>query len=139
MPSDAAAAGFTVVSESLVPVATGDPARFIGQVRQTDVLPALQSDGLRGSRIDYAPGARSNWHVHTGEQALVVTRGRGLVQWEGLDRPIELHAGDWVHVRRGIPHWHGAAPDSEFSHLAITATGDTIWHEAVTDLDEGAS
>ena len=74
----------------------GDSCRLQGQVRQADILPCLHPEELRASQLSYDLGAHSNWHVHTGEQALVVISGRGLVQWEGLDRPVELHAGDWV-------------------------------------------
>lgn len=132
MTTSGAADGFRVVSESEISAVTGDQCRFTGHVCEAELLPAQQPEGLRASRIDYLPGARSNWHVHTGEQALVVTRGRGLVQWEGLERPIEVQMGDWVHVRPGIRHWHGAAHDSEFSHFAITATGETLWDDPVT-------
>ena len=124
---------FKVVSESDVQLSSADPAKFTGDVAQAEVLPAVRPEGLRGHRFSYRPGARSNWHVHTGEQALVVVHGRGLVQWDGLAEPQVLEPGDWVHVQPGIAHWHGATSDSEFVHLAITATGVTEWGEPVTD------
>ena len=61
----------------------------------------MRPEGLRGHRFSYRPGAGSNWHVHTGEQALVVVHGRGLVQWDGLGEPQVLEPGDWVHVQPG--------------------------------------
>jgi quercetin dioxygenase-like cupin family protein len=125
--------GFRVVAEEDVPPRSADPAKFVGKVEQAEVLPALQEGGLRGHRFAYAPGARSNWHVHAGEQALIVVSGRGLVQWEGLDEPRAVTPGDWVHVRPGVPHWHGAAPDSEFTHLAVTASGGTEWRDPVAE------
>lgn len=121
------AADFEVVSQDEVPGRQPDPAKFAGEVSQQEPLPATQPDGLRGLRFSYAPGARSAWHVHLGEQALVVTEGRGLIQWEGLAEPRELAPGDWVHVQPGVPHWHGATADSTFVHLAVTASGGTEW------------
>jgi quercetin dioxygenase-like cupin family protein len=120
-----------VVSETDVASAPGNPERFTGDVWQAEILDALRDDGLRGHRFVYGPGARSNWHVHTGEQAIVVLDGTGLVQWEGLDEPRLLRPGDWVHVLPGVPHWHGAAPDNVFVHLAVTASGTTQWGEVV--------
>ncbi|GAA2850397.1 cupin [Actinoplanes cyaneus] len=122
---------FKVVPESSVPSPAGSAENFDGQVWQADVLRAEQPGGLRGHRFAYAPGGRSHWHVHTGEQALIVVAGRGLIQWEGLDEPRELQPGDWVHVEPGVPHWHGAADDSIFVHLAVTATGATEWGDRV--------
>ena len=87
---------FKVVSESDVQLSSADPAKFTGDVAQAEVLPAVRPEGLRGHRFSYRPGARSNWHVHTGEQALVVVHGRGLVQWDGLAEPQVLEPGDWV-------------------------------------------
>lgn len=120
-------ASFKVVSEVDVVSSAADPAKFSGEVSQAEVLPAVRTEGLRAHRFTYGHGARSNWHVHTGEQAIVVVKGAGLVQWAGLDEPKVLNPGDWVHVQPGIAHWHGAAADSNFVHLAITASGKTEW------------
>ncbi len=118
---------FRVVPEASVPSPAGSPDTFAGGVWQADILDRQAPDGLRGHRFTYAPGGRSNWHVHTGEQALIVVAGHGLIQWEGLDEPRELQPGDWVHVEPGVPHWHGATDDSVFVHLAVTASGETQW------------
>jgi quercetin dioxygenase-like cupin family protein len=128
-------ATFKVVSEADVKAEAANPEKFTGDVTQAEVLPEMRPRGLRGHRFAYRPGARSNWHVHTGEQALVVVEGRGLVQWDGLPQPKMLEPGDWVHVQPGIAHWHGAAPDSDFVHLALTATGTTEWGDPVADTD----
>jgi quercetin dioxygenase-like cupin family protein len=124
---------FKVVPESAVASPAGSPDRFQGDVWQAEILPRDRAGGLRGHRFTYAPGGRSHWHVHTGEQALIVVAGHGLIQWEGLDEPRELRPGDWVHVEPGVPHWHGATGDSVFVHLAVTATGDTEWGGPVAD------
>jgi quercetin dioxygenase-like cupin family protein len=94
---------------------------------------------MRAHRFVYAPGARSSWHVHTGEQAIVVLAGRGLVLWQGLAEARLLQSGDWVHVEPGVPHWHGAVPDDNFVHLAISATGQTQWRDPVSLADYQAS
>jgi quercetin dioxygenase-like cupin family protein len=109
-----------------------DPAKWTGQVWQANIL-TTTTDGLRSDRFVYAPGYRSNWHIHEGEQALVILGGRGVIVWEGLETAELLGPGDWVHVSPGTPHWHGAVPDDTFVHLAITATGGTVWRDAVDD------
>ena len=112
-----------------------DPERFTGAVRRTVHLPGATHGGLVGLRFDYVPGARSHWHVHLSDQALVVVEGRGLVDWEGSDGASDLEAGDWVRVVPGVPHWHGATADDTFSHLAATAPGETQWLGPVSDDD----
>ena len=126
---------FRVVAQDSVEAEKADPDCFTGEVTRADVLPRRRPAGLQGNVFSYAPGARSSWHVHEGEQALVVVSGEGLVQWAGLDTPRRVRAGDWVHVTPGVPHWHGATPDSEFSHLAITASGATDWKDPVSQED----
>jgi quercetin dioxygenase-like cupin family protein len=110
-----------------------DPSRFSGLVWRTDTIDASAGGGLSGLRFNYAPGARSHWHVHTEEQALVVLDGRGWVAWEGGPGPQALAPGDWVHVTAGVAHWHGADPSSVFSHLAITCGGEVHWLGPVED------
>jgi quercetin dioxygenase-like cupin family protein len=113
-------------------------ARWTSQVWRADIL-RTEAGGLRSNRFVYAPGSRSNWHVHEGEQALIVISGRGVIAWEGLDVAELLAPGDWVHVSPGTPHWHGAVPDDTFEHLAVTATGGTQWYGPVDDASYGAS
>jgi quercetin dioxygenase-like cupin family protein len=121
-----------IVRAAQVTAQASDLARWTGQVWRADIL-TTSAGGLRSNRFTYAPGTRSNWHIHEGEQALIVVSGRGLVMWEGLDVAEPLEPGDWVHVSPGVAHWHGAAPDDTFVHLAVTATGGTVWHGPVDD------
>lgn len=109
-----------------------DDAKFTSDVWRSDILTA-DGDGLRSNQFTYAPGQRSHWHVHEGEQALIVVAGRGLIMWEGLDVAEEIGPGDWVHVTPHVRHWHGAMPDSVFVHFAVTATGGTRWSDPVSD------
>ena len=87
--------------------------------------------------VTFEPGCRNNWHIHHakrgGGQILICVGGRGYYQeWDGELR--ELHPGDIVTIPANIKHWHGAAPDSWFSHLAFEVAGEqtsTEWCEAV--------
>ena len=89
--------------------------------------------------VTFEPGCRNNWHIHKatkgGGQTLVCVGGRGYYQEWGKE-PIELRPGDSVYIPAGVKHWHGAAPDSWFSHLAIEVPGEKAsneWLEPVND------
>lgn len=122
-----------VIRDGSSATSLADARRFTGRVWRTDYIEPTGEDRLAGLRLLYEPGARSCWHVHDREQAIITVHGRGLIAWEGLAAPVELRSGDWWHVQPGTAHWHGAAPDSAFAHLAVTAGGSTTWLEEVTD------
>lgn len=85
--------------------------------------------------VTFEPCARTDWHSHDGGQILLVTDGRGYHQIEGQPAEI-LEPGDVVMVEPGVKHWHGAAADSWFAHIAITTNPEnsaTNWMEPVTD------
>lgn len=89
--------------------------------------------------VTFEPGCCNNWHVHQadqgGGQMLICVAGRGYYQQWGQP-PRELHPGDVVNIAPGVKHWHGAAPDSWFSHLAVEVPGKnahTDWCEPVGD------
>lgn len=89
--------------------------------------------------VTFEPGCRNNWHIHHadkgGGQILVCVAGRGYYQEEGKEAQ-ELHPGDVVNIPVGVKHWHGAAKDSWFSHLAVEVPGENgsnEWLESVTD------
>lgn len=93
------------------------------------------------SNVTFEPGCRNNWHSHSGGQLLIVTAGRGFYQEEGCPAR-ELLPGDVVEIAPDVVHWHGAAPDSWFAHLAVTCnpqTNKTIWLEAVNDEQYAAA
>lgn len=121
------------VSEHEVTAEEAGGPRFSGGVWASEVLGALRKGGMRGHRFVYRPGARSNWHTHDGEQALIILGGRGVVTRWGETKGTAVGPGDWVHVEPGEKHWHGAAGDDVFVHLAVTASGGTEWHEVVDD------
>ena len=93
------------------------------------------------SNVTFSPGCRNNWHSHTGGQLLIVVVGRGYYQEKG--RPArELLPGDVVEIAPDVVHWHGAAPDSWFSHLAVEcnpATNVNTWLEPVDDAQYDAA
>ena len=89
--------------------------------------------------VTFEPGCRNHWHIHHaaqgGGQMLLCTAGRGYYQEWGKEAR-ELHPGDVVHIPANVKHWHGAAPDSWFQHLAIEVPGEKCqneWCEAVAD------
>jgi len=112
---------------------------FIGQ----SYLAALSSEQVGIYNVTFEPGCRNNWHIHHadkgGGQILVCIAGRGYYQEEGKTAR-ELHPGDVVNIPAGVKHWHGAAPDSWFSHLAVEVPGENIkneWCEAVSEDEYG--
>jgi len=87
--------------------------------------------------VTFEPGCRNSWHKHAGGQILLVTGGRGYYQEWGKPAQ-ELHAGDVVTIAADVKHWHGAAKDSWFVHLAIEVhpeKGPATWLEPVADDD----
>lgn len=86
--------------------------------------------------VTFEPGCQNNWHIHHaksgGGQILICVGGRGWYQEWGKE-PVEMKPGDCVNIPVGVKHWHGAAEDSWFSHLAIEVPGEetsTEWLEA---------
>jgi 4-carboxymuconolactone decarboxylase len=85
--------------------------------------------------VTFEPGVRTNWHYHPGGQILLATSGKGRYQEEGT-AVREIQKGDVIKCAPNIRHWHGAAPDSEFSHIAIgtnTDKGAVVWLQPVND------
>ena len=105
---------------------------FIGQ----SYLNPLTTEGLSISNVTFEPGCRNNWHIHhKGGQILLCTSGRGYYQEWGKPAQ-ELHPGDVVNIPPEVKHWHGAAPDSWFAHIAIAVPAEGAsneWLEAVDD------
>lgn len=105
---------------------------FIGQA----YLNMLTTEGVGVGNVTFEPGCRNNWHIHhKGGQILLVTGGKGYYQAWG-EAAKELKPGDVVNIPAEVKHWHGAAPDSWFAHLAIEVPAEGAsneWLEAVTD------
>ncbi len=115
--------------------ATGPDAWFTGRVRIDPVWSNDEGINASGAMVTFEPGARSAWHTHPAGQRLVVTSGVGLVQEWG--KPIqEIRPGDVVQCPAGVKHWHGAAPNTAMTHLAVTGVVDgkaVDWMEQVSD------
>ena len=127
-------------TENLGPFPKGEENKayakyFIG----TSYLAPLVREGVNISNVTFEPRCRNNWHVHNatkgGGQILLVTAGRGWYQEWGKEAR-ELKTGDTVYIPAGVKHWHGAAKDSWFVHIAIAVPGENAsndWLEPVTD------
>ena len=93
-------------------------------------------NGVPMFNVTFEPKCRNNWHIHHGGgQILLVTQGRGWYQAWG-EEPRELKAGDVVNIPAETKHWHGAAKDSWFTHIAVevpSENGSAEWLEPVTD------
>lgn len=85
----------------------------------------------------FEPGCRNNWHSHPGGQILLSTKGSGYYQEKGKAIRL-LHVGDVVEILPDVVHWHGATPESEFEHIAISTQahkGAVVWMDPVSDQE----
>lgn len=108
---------------------------FIGDVWVEVLVPNDSTYNCPILNVTFSPGARNNWHKHPGGQILLVTGGTGYYQEEGKPAQL-LREGDVITIPPHLKHWHGAAPDSWFAHVAISTNpqlGDTEWLEPVMD------
>ena len=109
---------------------------FVGQ----SWLNMLTTEGVSIGNVTFEPKCRNNWHIHhKGGQILLCTAGRGYYQEWG--KPArELHPGDVIQIPPEVKHWHGAAPDSYFVHLAVEVPAEgssNEWLEPVSDEEYG--
>ena len=102
-------------------------------------LAPISSSQVSIANVTFEPGCRNNWHIHHadqgGGQILIGVAGRGFYQEWGKE-PVEILPGDVINIPTGVKHWHGAAPDSWFSHLAVEVPGvntSNEWLEPVKD------
>ena len=108
---------------------------FVGQ----SYLAPISTEQITFFNVTFEPGCRNNWHIHHatkgGGQMLVAVGGRGYYQEWGK-APVAMNPGDVIHIPANTKHWHGAAPDSWFSHLAFEIEGENTsneWLEAVSN------
>ena len=117
------------------PSAKGPPDWFTGTVRIDPLFNPPEPARVAGALVTFEPGARTAWHTHPLGQTLIVTTGCGWVQREG--GPVEdIRPGDVIWFPPGEKHWHGAAPTTAMSHIAIQEQLDgkaVDWLEKVTD------
>jgi 4-carboxymuconolactone decarboxylase len=108
---------------------------FIGN----SYLAPISTEQVAIYNVTFEPGCRNNWHIHHatkgGGQMLICIGGFGWYQEEG--KPArKLQPGDVVNIPANVKHWHGAAADSWFAHLAVEIEGENTsneWCEPVTD------
>ena len=125
-------------SEMIFPIGAPNDAFaefFVGQ----SYLAPVSTDQVGIYNVPFEPGCRNNWHIHHadkgGGQILVCVAGKGYYREWGKE-PVMMTSGDVINIPVGVKHWHGAAPDSWFSHLAIEVPGENSgneWLEVVTD------
>lgn len=108
---------------------------FIGK----SYLAPVSAEQVGIFNVTFEPACRNNWHIHRadkgGGQILICVAGKGYYQEWGKPA-VEMKAGDCVNIPAGVKHWHGAQPDSWFSHLAVEVPGENTsneWLEPVTD------
>lgn len=109
----------------------GNPDYFTGQVILRRMAATDPPTNVKTFRVEFAAGARTNWHTHSGVQMLVVLEGRCRFQQAG--GPVEeAGAGEVIHVPPGEKHWHGATPGASMVHLAVNIDAETDWLEPVS-------
>ena len=102
-------------------------------------LAPISTEQIPFSNVTFEPGCRNNWHIHKAEkgggQMLVGVAGRGWYQEKGK-APVEILPGTVINIPANVKHWHGAAKDSWFAHLAFSVPGEeseNVWLEPVSD------
>lgn len=128
----------TVLRASNRPTKQQPAANFTGTVFSDEIVQGKSPSRMRASVVSFTPGGRTAWHSHPVGQTLYCLSGAGRVQFEG-QQVQELRPGDTVLIPPNTRHWHGAAPDKLFAHLAMSETTDTgegtAWFEKVSDED----
>jgi quercetin dioxygenase-like cupin family protein len=102
---------------------TPDPMFAGGVVSRYNLVGAGDSPDVWISQIRFAPGARTKMHVHTYNQIVYTTEGRGILAT--TTERQEVGPGTVVYFPAGEPHWHGATPDGPFSHITVGTHGTT--------------
>lgn len=127
----------TIVRAGSQPSTQGPEQYLTGKVRVDPVFAASADVPYSAAYVTFEPGARSAWHTHPAGQRLIVTAGVGRTSvWP----VVEIKAGDAVWCPPGVKHWHGAAPGSAMTHLALTGQKDgknVQWLEKVSDEQYG--
>jgi quercetin dioxygenase-like cupin family protein len=116
----------------------GAAETFTGVVFQDPVITAEAPSRLGGSVVTFTPGARTAWHFHPVGQTLFCLSGVGRICFKG-EKPQVLNPGDTVNIPPDTMHWHGAAPDRLFAHLALSEAGEqgqgAAWGAHVSDAE----
>src|SRR5215467_330624 len=113
-----------VLKTDAIPAEPANSHLFTGGpvTRQTLLTPEM-SNNFNLAVVNFSAGARNKMHIHSSDQVLFVTAGKGIIATE-MHREV-MCVGDGGHIPEGEKHWHGATPDSASSHIALTAKGST--------------
>jgi 4-carboxymuconolactone decarboxylase len=109
---------------------------FVGNSYLNPLMAFPNSDDLSLVNVTFEAGCRNAWHIHSNHQVLLCTDGEGWYQEWGQSA-IKLHPGSVIDIQPGVKHWHGAAANSAFAHVSISAkasTSKTTWLEPVAPL-----
>ncbi len=123
------------IKEEIFPIGEENTAYaqyFIGK----SYLYPLTHGSVSAANVTFEPGCRNNWHIHhKGGQILLVTAGKGWYQEWGKPAQ-ELKPGDVVEIPPEVKHWHGAAVDSWFAHIAIAVPAEGASNEWLEEVDD---
>jgi quercetin dioxygenase-like cupin family protein len=103
--------------------ATNRPIFFGGKVSSQGFVDSNNSDFFNMAVVSFEKGARNKFHVHSSDQILYVTSGRGIVATE--EQEYVVSSGTTIHIPAGERHWHGATNDGAFAHITVTPVGST--------------
>lgn len=125
-------------SEMIFPI--GEPNDGFAQYFSgKSYLAPVSSSQVGIFNVTFEPSCRNNWHIHHadkgGGQILICVAGRGYYQEWGKEAQ-EMKPGDCINIPAGVKHWHGAAPDSWFSHLAVEVDGENCSNEWLEPVDD---
>ena len=130
----------TILSTSLFPVGR-ENVNYAQYFDGKSYLHMISLDQVVMGNVTFEQGCRNHWHIHHadqgGGQLLLITAGRGYYQEWGKPAQ-ELHPGDVVHIPANVKHWHGAAKNSAFQHIAVEVPGENSsneWCEPVNEED----
>ena len=110
-----------IIQPSTVPAEPATSPLFTGEVSRQPILTPEMSQHFNLGIVNFPAGVRNKMHTHSSDQVLFVTAGKGIIATETEQQIIT--PGDVVHIPSEEKHWHGATPDSAFSHIALTAKG----------------
>ena len=116
------------------PFKAADTKSFVGNARTKLLASDEEHVNVHVYHVQFADGARTNWHTHSGPQWLLVTEGRIRVQCEG-EAAQDVDTGDAVLIPPGQKHWHGSVAGGRGVHLAVNVKVKTDWLEPVSDAD----
>ena len=138
-----APAGSKAAYEASIFFPVGEPNPYGTYFTGQSYLAPISTEQVQFFNVTFEPACRNFWHAHHatqgGGQILICVGGRGYYQ-ERDGKTVEMLTGTVVNIPANVEHWHGAAPDSWFSHLAIEVAGEnasTEWLEPVSDEEYG--